>query len=199
MATTSVINSKIKRGSTTYTKIQVGSNIVYRVVAGGNLSYDRKDYEFSASGSISIPVGGTNNVASLVSSKVTSKYTGYTNNNTKVVGAAASYACSPASIASNAHNTSSKSGTISVQQENSNLTGSVSWSQPADSYEVITAVTSITLTLGTPSVIPASGGSVNSCSYTVVANGYTEKSWASGGATDRTTGSWTVTNSATVN
>lgn len=198
MATTSVIDSKIKRGNTTYTKIQVGSTPVYRIVAGGNISYDRKDYVLTASGSISIPVNGTSNVGSLVASKVTSKYTGYTDNNVKVVGAPAPYVASPSSISSNAHNTTSKSGTITIAQDNSSLSATIPWSQPADSYEVLTAITSITLTLGTPSVIPASGGSVNNCSYSVAGKGYTYKSWMSGGETDKVNGTWDITNDVTM-
>lgn len=182
MATTSVINSKIKRGNTTYTKIQVGSTPVYRIVAGGNISYDRKDYELTASGSISIPVNGVNNVASLIASKVTSRYTGYTDSNVKVVGANAGYATFPSAFSSRAHTTgSTNSGRITITQEDSQLTNSeITWSQPADyKTEVLTAITSITLSLGTPAVIPASGGSVNSCSYTVIAKGYTYQNWAS--------------------
>ena len=90
MATKTVIDSKIKRGNTTYTKIQVGSTPVYRIVAGGNISYDRKDYEFTvASGTLYIPVGGGNRYNDIAAKVTTSKYTGYTDSNVKVVGASA--------------------------------------------------------------------------------------------------------------
>ena len=51
-------------------------------------------------------------------------------------------------------------------------------------------VSSMSLTLGTPSVIPAGGGSVNSCSYTLVVN------WASG---KRQTYDSIIPNGATIN
>lgn len=193
MATKSVIDSKIKRGSTTYTNIVAGGSRVYRVVAGGNLSYDRKDYEFTASGSISIPVTGTSNVKSLVASKVTSKFTGYTSNTTKVVGGDADYAVSPASVSSNAHNTASTSGSITVVQENSSLSGTVSYTQAGDSYEDVSVCTGLTVTLSNVAVIPAAGGTVNSATATVVANGYVRHDWQSGGSTTGGTTSWTLT------
>lgn len=200
MATTSVTNSQIVAAGHTIKNIVASGKTVYRVVAGGNLSYDRKDYELTASGSISIPVNGVNNVASLIASKVTSKYTGYTDSNVKVVGANAGYATFPSAFSSRAHTTgSTNSGRITITQENSQLTNSeITWSQPADyKTEVLTAVTSITLSLGTPAVIPASGGSVNSCSYTVIAKGYTYQNWASDDTeASRTAGTWTVTDSA---
>lgn len=129
---------------------------------------------------------------------VVSKYTGYTDANVKVQGAAADYAVSPTSVSSNAQNTSSRSGTVTIQQENSNLSGTINWTQAADSYEDTVIVTSITLTLGTPSVIPASGGSVSTTSYSVVANGYIRHDWNSGTYSTGSTTSWTVTNSASV-
>lgn len=59
-------------------------------------------------------------------------------------------------------------------------------------------VTSVTLTLYTPSVIPASGGTVSSTSYAVTANGYIRHDWASGTYSTGSTTSWTVTDSATI-
>lgn len=90
MATKTVIDSKIKMGSTTYTNIVASGKTVYRVVAGGNLSYDRKDYEFTvASGTLYIPIGGGNRYNDIAAKVTTSKYTGYTDSNVKVVGASA--------------------------------------------------------------------------------------------------------------
>lgn len=126
MATASVLmSSKIKFGNNQCKDIKIGSNKVYRVVVGGDIKYDSRDYNFGLSGSVSIPIGGTNNVSSLVSSNVTSTYTGYNNSNTKVVGAAAGYTVSPTRISSNAQNTNRRTGTITVTQDNSGLSGQI--------------------------------------------------------------------------
>lgn len=124
MATKSVLMiSKIHFGNNQCKDIKIGENKVYRVIVKGDIKYDSRDYNFGLSGSVSIPLGGTSNVKNLISSNVTSNYTGYNNSNVKVVGASADYAVSPTTISSNAKNTSRRTGTITVQQEDSGLSG----------------------------------------------------------------------------
>lgn len=90
MARTTVTNSQIVAAGHTIKNIVASGKTVYRVVAGGNLSYDRKDYEFTvASGTLYIPVGGGNRYNDIAAKVTTSKYTGYTDSNVKVVGASA--------------------------------------------------------------------------------------------------------------
>lgn len=194
MATTSVVDSKIKVNGQTINNVVIAGTKVYRVVANGHISFDRKDYSLSVINyTHSVPVtGGPITVPDLV---VTSLYTGYTDDNIKVEAADADYSISPSTISSNAHNTSPRTGTITVTQDNSQLTGTFSYRQAADSYEETNVCTSITVTLTNVPVIPASGGSVNSCTVTAVANGYVRYDWQSGGSTVGPSTSWTMASS----
>ena len=200
MASTSItVTNKIQIGSNTYSTIKVGTTPIYRVKVGDDVVYDRWDFEFNASGSINVPVTG-GNMSSEIDALVTSKYTGYTGPS-KTIGGDCGYSASKTSWTSNAQQTTSKSGYLTLQQDTSSLElqNAISWTQPADYYRTITAITSITLTLGTPATIPASGGSVNSCTYSVIGYGYTYKHWNTGGDTDISTGNWEISGETTVN
>ena len=194
MPTGTVVDSKIKANGRTINNIVIGSKKVYRVVANRQISFDRKDYSLSVTNyTHSVPVtGGTITIPDQV---VTSLYTGYSANNVKVEGAAADYTFSPSTISSNAHNTTPRTGTITVVQDNSQLTGTFSYRQAADSYEEVNICTAITVTLTNVPVIPASGGTVNSCTVTAVANGYVRYDWQSGDSTNGPSTSWTLDSS----
>lgn len=116
--------------------------------------YDKVEYEFGVNNiSGTVPAnGGTYNVTASVSKKTHGD--GTVENNIPF---------SPVSITVPANTGSSYNSAVTITQSVSQLTGSCAFSVEADS------VTSLTLTLNTPTVIPASGGSVNSTSYTLKA------------------------------
>lgn len=116
--------------------------------------YDKVHYEFGVSDiSGIIPAyGGTYSVPVTVSTRTHGD--GTVDND---------IAISPASITIPANTGGSYSSSVTITQVGSNLTQSCSFTVEAD------YVTSLQLTLGTPSVIPASGGSVNSTTYNLKA------------------------------
>lgn len=195
MATGSVIDSKIVVNGRTINNVVIAGTKIFRVVADGHISYDRKEYTLTRNNSYSYSAPITGGTISFPSTAITSTYDGYNASGTRVNGAAASYATSPASISSNAHNTTSRSGNISVVQDNSQLTVTVPYTQAADSHEDVNVCTGLTVTLSNVAVIPASGGSVNSCDVSVVANGYVRYDWQSGDSTQGPSTSWTLTSS----
>lgn len=114
--------------------------------------YDKVRYEFGVN-NITSPVpanGGTYNITANVSRKLHGD--GTLENN---------LAFSPTSFTVPANTGASYNSAVTVTQSGSNLMQSCEYTVEADS------VISLTLTLNTPSVIPASGGSVNSTSYTL--------------------------------
>ena len=191
MATASVVDSKIVVNGQTINNISVEGNTVYRVVADGNVSYDRKDYSLTVINfTYSAPLtGGSINVPALA---ITSTYSGYDDSNNRVNDAPADYTFSPATIPSNAMNDQARTGTITVVQDNSELTGSFSYRQPADSYEITNVMTGLSISLSNVSVIPAAGGSVNSCSVSVTGVGYELYEWASGARSTGDPITWAV-------
>lgn len=126
MSTPVIHTNKLRIGSSNaYTGITVGTSPVYRVKIGSDVKYDRKDYDFSvSSGRMYIPVGG-GNMYSDIAAKVTSTYTGYNGNDEKVTNGSASWAANQTYWSSNAQSTSQKTGSITVTQDSSNLSGTI--------------------------------------------------------------------------
>ena len=116
--------------------------------------YDKVEYEFGVNNiSGIVPAnGGTYTVTASVSKKTHGDGTEEDN-----IG------FTPVTITVPANTGSSYTSSVTITQSVSQLTGSCSFSVEADS------VTSLTLTLNTPAVIPASGGSVNNTTYSVTA------------------------------
>ena len=117
--------------------------------------YDKVEYEFGVSNiSDTVPAnGGTYNVTASISKKTHGDGT-----------VEDDLDFSPTSFSVPANTGSSYNSAITITQSVSQLTGSCAFSVEADS------VTSLTLTLNAPDVIPASGGGVNSTTYTLKAN-----------------------------
>ncbi len=116
--------------------------------------YDKVHYEFGINNISGIvpAYGGTYNVTASVSKKTHGDGTEESN-----------IAFTPTSITVPANTGGSYSSSVTITQSGSDLTQTCSFTVEADS------VTALTLTLNTPSVIPASGGSVNSTTYTLKA------------------------------
>ena len=160
MASKSVIETnKLKVGSSGMTGLYVGSTeSKYAVMTDSaktqTVIYDKVTYNFTVKDiPTTVPASGGTYV-------VTATTTTRTHGN----GAVDQVAFSPTSITINANtSTSTVTGSKTITQATSNLTDAVDYTQEAD------AVTAVTLTLGTPSVIPASGGSVNSTTYSMTA------------------------------
>lgn len=160
MASKSVIETnKLKVGSSGMTGLYVGSTeSKYAVMTDSaktqTVIYDKVTYNFTVKDiATTVPASGGTYV-------VTATTTTRTHGN----GAVDQVAFSPTSITINANtSTSTVTGSKTITQTTSNLTDAVDYTQEAD------AVTAVTLTLGTPSVIPASGGSVNSTTYSMTA------------------------------
>lgn len=195
MATGSVIDSKIVVNGRTINNVVIAGTKIFRVVADGHISYDRKEYTLTRNSNYSYSAPVTGGTITLSSTGITSTFDGYNASGTRVNGAAANYATSPASLSSNAHNTTSRSGNITVVQDNSQLSVTIPYTQPADSHEDVNVCTGLTVTLSNVAVIPAAGGSVNSCDVSVVANGYVRYDWQSGDSTQGPSTSWTLTSS----
>lgn len=191
MATGSVVDSKIVVNGHTVNDVNVEGNTVYRVVANGHVSFDRKDYVLNVVDvTLNAPLtGGPITVPSLM---ITSTYSGYDDYNERVYDEPADYGFSPASYPSNAMNPSSRTGTITVVQDNSQLTGTFHYRQAGDSYETSYVMTGLSVSLSNVPVIPASGGSVNSCSVSVTGVGYEVYDWASGEQTTGGSVTWSV-------
>lgn len=193
MATGRTIDSKIVARGSNVQRIVAGGNEIYRVVAEGVIRYDRKDYTLSAATGYYYSAPVTGGTVTLPATAITSIYSGYDDSGTRVNGASAGYAISPASISSNAHNTTARDGYLTIMQDNSGLQlTNIRYVQSADSCEDIKVPTGLTVTISNVPVIPASGGSVNSASVSVTANGYVRHDWASGDSTTGSTTSWTV-------
>lgn len=195
MATGTVIDSKIVVNGNQIRNVVIAGTKVFRVVADGNITYDRKEYVLTAANGYTYSGPITGGTINFPSTAITSTYDGYNTSGTRVNGASADYSFSPSSLSSNAHNTTSRSGNITVVQDNSGLEVTVPYTQAADSYEDTNVCTGITVALSNVAVIPASGGSVNSCSVSVTANGYVRHDWASGDSTVGPNTSWTLTSS----
>lgn len=116
--------------------------------------YDKVTYNFSVANlSGTVPAnGGTYTVTASTSTRTHGN--GVVNN----------VNFSPLTFTIGSNTGSTRSGSQTVTQNSSNLTDTCAWTQEGD------YVTNLTLTLGTPSVIPASGGSISSCGYTVKAD-----------------------------
>lgn len=196
MATGRTVDSKIKAGSNTIQRIVASGSEIYRVVVGGVVRYDRKDYTLNVASGYRYTAPVTGGPITLSSTAVTSTYDGYNETGTRVNGASVSYTISPSSLSSNAHNTTQRTGMLTIQQDNSGLEVSeIPYTQSADAAESGNVCTSLTVTLTNVPVIPASGGSVNSCDVSVVANGYVEYQWISGDSTVGPSTSWTLNSS----
>lgn len=195
MATGTTIESTIKTRDGVIKNVNVAGTPIYRVVAEGHIVFDRKDYTLTRNSNYSYSAPVTGGTVSFPSTAITSTYDGYNASGTRVNGAGADYSVSPASITSNAHNTTSRSGNLTVSQDNSGLQVTIPYSQSADSYEDVNVCTGLTVTLSNVAVIPASGGNVNSATATVTANGYVRYDWISGDSTTGATTSWTLTSS----
>ena len=183
MATGRTVDSKIKAGGSTVQRIVAAGSEIYRVVVEGVVRYDRKDYVFSKASNYSYSAPVTGGTITLPSTAITSTYSGYNTSGTRVNGASASYAISPSSLSSNAGNTTQRTGTLTLVQDGSQLSLSVSYTQPKDEIDTEATqkiITGMTLSLSNPAVIPASGGSVNSCDVSVTAKGYEKYTWTSG-------------------
>lgn len=183
MATGRTVDSKIVAGGNRVQRIVAAGNEIYRVIVEGSVRYDRKDYVFNKASSYSYSAPVTGGTITLPSTAITSTYSGYNTSGSRVNGAAASYAISPSSLSSNAGNTTQRTGTLTLVQDGSQLSLSVSYTQPKDEIDTEATqkiITGMTLSLSNPAVIPASGGSVNSCDVSVTAKGYEKYTWTSG-------------------
>lgn len=193
ITSTTIANSTITANRNTVKTIVADRTPVYRVVARNHVVYDRKDYVLSAqTATIQVPItGGT-----LTLTGIYSKYSGYNTSGQRVVNADIGYTYSPASFPSNAYNETARTGQVIIMQEDSELQLAMNYNQPADSHDQGTPVcTSMTITIVDVPVIPASGGSVNSCDISVQANGYLDYEWASGGHSVGPNTSWTLSSS----
>lgn len=116
--------------------------------------YDKVRYDFGVNNITTIvPAnGGTYNITASVTTKTHGDGTVEDN-----------IAFSPTSFTVPANTGDSYNSAVSVTQAVSNLVQNCEYTVEADS------VTSLTLTLNTPSTIPASGGSVNNTTYTLKA------------------------------
>ena len=195
MATGTTIESTIKTRDGVIKNVVIAGTPIFRVVADGYIVFDRKDYTLTRNSNYSYSAPVTGGIITFSSTGITSTFDGYNASGTRVNGASAGYAVSPASLSSNAHNTTSRSGNLTVTQENSQLQVTVPYTQSADAYETVNVCTGLTVTLSNVAVIPASGGSVNSATATVTANGYQRFDWLSGDSTTGSTTSWTLTSS----
>ena len=151
--------NKLNIGSSTSRGIYVGSTESKYVVMTDSAKaqtviYDKVTYDFTVKDlQTTIPAnGGTYTVTAATSTR--------THGN----GVVDNVTFSPTTFTVGANTGSARSGSETITQTTSTLTDTCAWTQEAD------YVTSVTLTLGTPSVISAAGGTVNSCIYTVKAN-----------------------------
>ena len=160
MATKDIIETnKLSVGSSGMTGLYVGSNesryaVLTDASSAKTVIYDKVTYNFVVKDMPStIPAnGGTYAVTATTSTR--------THGNGEVD---APINFTPTSITIPANTGGTRTSAVTITQSYSNITDNVDFTQEAD------YVTNLTLTLGTPSVIPASGGSVNSVSYTMVA------------------------------
>ena len=152
MASKQVIETnKLKIGSSGMTGLFVGSGeSKYAVVTDSaktpTVIYDKVTYNFAVNDLTAVvpASGGTYNITASVSTR--------THGN----GAVDNVSFSPTSITIPANQGDIYSSAITVTQASSNLTDQFNFTVTGE------VVTQITLTLGSPAVIPASGGTVNS-------------------------------------
>ena len=195
MATGSVIDSKIVVNGNQVRDVVIAGTKVFRVVANGYISYDRKEYLLTAASGYRYSAPVTGGTITFPSTAITSTFDGYNASGVRVNGEQIGYAIGPASLPSRAHNTASTQGDLTVVQDESQLSVTVPYFQQGDAYEEVPVPTGLTVYITNVATIPASGGSVNTATLSVTANGYIRYDWMSGDSTIGPNSSWTVDSS----